>query len=38
MFSRARERFVLIDENSVDELESEARGGYADSKIASTQC
>jgi hypothetical protein len=37
MFSRAKERFVLIDENSVDELEIEARGGYADSKIAADQ-
>jgi len=29
MFSRQHERFVLIDENSVDELEAEASAGYS---------
>ncbi|KAI6175899.1 hypothetical protein M3Y97_00740700 [Aphelenchoides bicaudatus] len=37
MFSRAKERFVLIDENSVDELEAEARGNYANSRVATAQ-
>lgn len=30
MFSRQRERFVVIDENSVAELEAEASGGYSE--------
>jgi carbonic anhydrase len=31
MFSRSKERFILIDETTVDQLESEASGGYKQS-------
>lgn len=37
MFSRGRERFIVIDENTVAELESEAQGGYSQTKIAAAQ-
>lgn len=37
MFSRAREQFVLIDESSVEELESEARDGYVETRSAIAQ-
>lgn len=31
MFSRARERFISIDEETINELEAEARSGYMSS-------
>ncbi|KAI6181229.1 Carbonic anhydrase [Aphelenchoides besseyi] len=36
MFSRERERFILIDETTVGELEREVRSGYEKSKMALT--
>jgi hypothetical protein len=34
MFSRERKRFILIDESSVEELEAEVRGNYAEKTAA----